>query len=739
MVRSGRFLLVRRGIAIAVAVLVGLAGTGAVPVPAAFAAPNPNPNYPITQFKPGERLQLPLWMSRYRHTVLTANDPNPDNQIGYGRNLADAHWQTQDAGHTIDWYLTAPSVSPFPGNTKIALIDIYQFDESTGLWRLVDPSGNQLLDANGKPVAWDTSSQPSLALDVSKEAALQDDLAAGRVHSEPLIRFVMTEKLAPALGGSNLPAAVDEVGSEKMFCSGPPDCVNALKRSWFPNVKRGVILTALPSKATLNRTAYPTGPNRNRVSAAAKQAARQALKDKQYSDAVVQSATEGWVGKGHPTGANAPAVLGGADFGTDAGNAAGQGPAASLGVQGADPGGIDFTSLQLRYVSEDPHGTFRYAYTASPAGPGSAQDAAQGRLAAAQMADAFYVWLNLPTSTFWVNLNPSEPDRIIDAKLARTDVGRILLEADLRMKRLASQLTNPDTATGLQFWGPPNPDAGQECTVTRQWIVPKPASVYEADGGMYILDAPLQVKAEAEMFSGTQGDPSCPSPSARMEQVFEQVILPKVEDAVNHAPDFAELRRVYLARVAAEWYRQRHTGALTSMIDSGNVQQWPALQSWSSRQVFDAYVKSYRDHEYNVTKTLDRGNYRYTFTYSDGGVDFGDVSLSKVSSGQFQQQYPDVSKAVGQSFQARTTDGHSQVWLGGTATVKPQTLDYTTGEDDYGDSGPPPASALSSTRSSGSVVVWIVLAVLLLAVVAAIVVLIVVVRSSRRRRVRPTG
>lgn len=733
-VRFTQLRILQRGLAVTVTVLVGLVAPGVASIPAAVGAPSPNPNYPIELFKPGERLQLPLWMYRYRHTILTKDDNNKDNTTGYGRNIADAWWQTTSDGHVIDWYLTAPSVSNRLGLSKVALVDIFQFDEGTGLWRLVDRSGNQLLGPDGKPVAWDKSSQPSLVLEVDKEDALKADLAGGRTHSEPLLRYVMTAKMDPKLGGADLPSAVIEVGSERMFCSGPPDCVNNLKRMLFPNVQRGVILTPLPSRSTLNAIAYPSKKNKDKVSNEEKEEAQRKLSAKQYSDAVIESSVQGWVSKGHPNGANTPAVMGGTDFG----NSAAQGPAARVGTQGADPGGIDFTSLQLRYVSEDPGGTFRYAYSASPAGPGRPQDPAAGQLAMAQMAEAFYVWLNLPTSTFWVNLNPSEPDRIIDAKLATTDVGRILLQADLQMKKLAASLTNPNTDTGLQFWGPPNPDVGKQCTITRQWIVPKPASVHEANGGLYILDAPLQVKAEAEKFSGTQGDPSCPTPDARMEQVFERVILPKVEDAVNHAPEFTELRRVYLARVAAEWYRQRHTGALTSMIDSGDVHQWPPLQTWAPKQVFNAYVTSYRNHEYNVTKTLDRGDYRYTFTYSDGGVDFGDLPLSKVSNDQFQRQYPDVSKAVDQSLQAPAPDGHQRVWLGGTAKVKPQPLDYTAGRDDTDDDGVLPGWALSPGPSSGSTTVWMVLAVVL-AVVTAVVVSVIIVRTARRRRVRHEG
>src|SRR5262249_49950393 len=88
----------------------------------------------------------------------------------------------------------------------------------------------------------------------------------------------------------------------------------------------------------------------------------------------------------------------------------------------SDPlGGVDFSSLELRYVSDSYHGTtgVEYAYRVDAA-PG--QTVSYGGADAARLsADSFFVWLALPPSSFTVNLNPEEPDRIIDAKLGTTD------------------------------------------------------------------------------------------------------------------------------------------------------------------------------------------------------------------------------------------------------------------------------------------------------------------------------
>ncbi|MEH1014825.1 hypothetical protein V6U90_17150 [Micromonospora sp. CPCC 206060] len=312
----------------------------------------------------------------------------------------------------------------------------------------------------------------------------------------------------------------------------------------------------------------------------------------------------------------------------------------------------------------------QYAFNASSTS-GLNPDVADGQVAAVQASDAFFVWLSMPESTFWVNLNPNEPNRIIDDMLGTTDVGRILLEADFRMKRVVGRLIHPDTELGRKFWGAMSDSGG--CIDMRQWIVPAPASVYEQDGGLYIVDAPLQVKMETEYLK-QQGKPtSCITPDKGMENRFRTLVLPKLEETINHGPEFVELRRVYLSRVAAGWYRERHSqgGTLSSMIDSGDVTVWPALKNWSPRQVFDQYVEAYQKKEFNITRQVPRGNMIYEATYTYGGVDFSKVELNKAPQALFQQNHANLPATVQRSIQQPAPDEHGKVWLGAVSHPVP--------------------------------------------------------------------
>jgi hypothetical protein len=353
-------------------------------------------------------------------------------------------------------------------------------------------------------------------------------------------------------------------------------------------------------------------------------------------------------------------------------DAASQPPAPSLG-------GIDFSSLELRYLADTNSGdnhSVQYAFTAVPATGNQRPDV--GLRAAQQASDAFFVWLTLPTSKFTVNLNPDEPNRIIDADLGRTDAGRTLLEADLRLKKTVAALIHPDTPLGAKFWEALE-GVGENCFSFRQWIVPAPAVVRENAEELYILDAPLLVKMETEYFQARglgNGATACPvqqkSVEAHNEEVFRTMVLPLVQRAVNEAPEYAELRRIYLSRVAAEWYRDRSTHenmAFAGLINHGDITPWTSRQPWSPREVFNRYVESFTNGEFNVTRQTQRGAFIETKTYILGGVDLTNIPFNNLTAGDFQTRWPGLSNTVKQAFDHPAVDQKGRTWLGSTSAV----------------------------------------------------------------------
>ncbi|MFF7330293.1 hypothetical protein [Streptomyces sp. NPDC008150] len=337
-------------------------------------------------------------------------------------------------------------------------------------------------------------------------------------------------------------------------------------------------------------------------------------------------------------------------------------------------GGVDFTDLRLSYVGASKDGKgLDYSFKAAR-NPDEDTNPSWGGMAKARLAsDAFFTWLALTPDTFWVNLNPTEPDRIMDSGFARTDAGRVLLEADLAMKHDFAKTLNPGTALGARFWKGITRAGGEpSCMpVIRNWIVPSTARVREQDGGLYILDAPLKVNSVP--YEGTVPGAQCHKTREQSEhdqRLMDTMIRPVVEKRVNTAPEYADLRRVYASRVAAQWVASQDAvrpGPYHDIIGSGDVSRWPLREdtSWSEQDTYRRYLKSFKEGDYTFTRRS--GNWLYT--YSVGGVDFSRSPTRDLTAAQFTREAPGVAGAAANSrAQVADSRGGDTTWLGGSTS-----------------------------------------------------------------------
>ena len=374
------------------------------------------------------------------------------------------------------------------------------------------------------------------------------------------------------------------------------------------------------------------------------------------------------------------------------------------------PGGIDFTSLELRYVGGLGKGKgMQYSMRADQM-PDPDTNPGWGGEAKMQLAsDAMFTWLALTPDKFWVNLNPDEPDRVMDSKFASTDAGRILLEADLQMKHDFYKAMDPKTDLGRRYWAALPKQNGNPCMPgLRNWIEPKPAQVREQDGGIYILDAPLALKSTAqETVTEGPGEPICDPNDAEIaaaQAVIDSMIVPEVEKQINTAPQYADLRRVYTSRVAAEYIRQQDAKNPTdfrSIINSDDVKAWPLRapnQNWDKDELFRKYRKIYTEGEF----TYDVDTAQGVRVYIVGGVDFSKQPKRNITRTQFNVENRDLDNTTVNSRKSddtsyRDTDtlyfgGGKVTDSGGGDTPKPpptQDPDPTPSDDPTDDPGKP--------------------------------------------------
>ncbi len=345
------------------------------------------------------------------------------------------------------------------------------------------------------------------------------------------------------------------------------------------------------------------------------------------------------------------------------------------GLASSGLGGVDFTTLQMRYMSDDGSG-IKYAFSAQAASPGLSQDFGAGLDAYVNSTADLRTWLVLDPDKFWVNLNPDEPERIIDPALGQTNAGKALLEADYQMKRTEGRLLDPKTDLGARYWD----EVEGTCVSSRSWIVPGDVEVREKGSSLYVLKAELSVKTKADRIANA-GKLACTPDSAseaHNEQLERRLVLPEVIKAVNTAPEYAPIRRAFLARVIAQWIRERHrSGHRTSfdgLIDSGDIGPAKLDDGWRPRQVYDSFVHSVQNGDFSYTQTEERGGVRYVRHMTIGGVDFSRIPMNGVSAAQMDQRQPRLSETVDASADHPATASDGSVWLGDGVTMPKEGL-----------------------------------------------------------------
>ncbi|MER7752669.1 LPXTG cell wall anchor domain-containing protein [Kitasatospora sp. NPDC097643] len=343
------------------------------------------------------------------------------------------------------------------------------------------------------------------------------------------------------------------------------------------------------------------------------------------------------------------------------------------GLRVRGPGGVDFSTLELSYVGKPVKGqALNYAFSAKEADQDDDDLGWGGQEKAKLISDSFFTWLALTPDRFWVNLMPDQPDRIMDETFGKTDAGRVLLQADLEMKHDYAKDVDPRQGVGKKL-SDAMTAAGLPCGPTvRNWIVPQPAKVRADENGIYILDAPLKVNTEAFTINAPNPNGECKLTDAQRataERLLREIVVPDIEQKVNNAPAYADLRRVYKARVAAEYVRQQDQQQATDyrpIINSNNVAQWPVQapnQSWTPRQTWNDYVKSFT-----------QGDYSYPCEFAGqqkmcvvGGVDFSQAPKQDLSPAEFAAQHKDLPRSTQNAAQAiaANADNDATLLLGG--------------------------------------------------------------------------
>jgi len=247
----------------------------------------------------------------------------------------------------------------------------------------------------------------------------------------------------------------------------------------------------------------------------------------------------------------------------------------------------------------------------------------------------FLIGVTLPDDVFWVNLRPDSEDQVIDRYLAKTDVGRIMLAADLQLKKDTAAMTSPTTPEGREYWDRLYKKAAELYgydnvtipTLTRPWIVPGEIIVRESKDSAYVYKATLKVMLEQDYLKDSTTynfkDERSRALNEYSSQLIRELIIPKLTKEVNSSKKYAELKQVYYSLILSRWFKLRFfgkTGIYASLINTRNLTNLVSRDFWSKTDYFKQYQKSFAKGEYNIKESAYTPTGQVIRSYFSGGI-----------------------------------------------------------------------------------------------------------------------
>lgn len=300
---------------------------------------------------------------------------------------------------------------------------------------------------------------------------------------------------------------------------------------------------------------------------------------------------------------------------------------------GTFSGPEQFRPLHLRYFSYDPL-TDNFRILLDKGDLKNLKDS-QLKEQGKELLRYFLVGVALPDENFWVNLRPDSEDQIISRELAGTDLGKVLLEADLELKKDVAKFTSPETPEGREYWNKLYEKAGYIFssenitipTLTRPWIVPGEVIIRENANSAYVYKGVLKVMLEQDHLENSADynftDPRLKELNEYSSQLIREKIIPKLTKEVNSSSRYAALRQVFFSLILSRWFKHKFAGTsgqYAKLINTGNLNGLFSQNAWSKTTYFEEYKKSFAQGEYNLKEQINGIMGPVVRTYFSGGV-----------------------------------------------------------------------------------------------------------------------
>ena len=314
---------------------------------------------------------------------------------------------------------------------------------------------------------------------------------------------------------------------------------------------------------------------------------------------------------------------------------------------------VQLTSLEVDTIT----GVNHLRFTVKARKAGNFEGISDINKATQKSLEHLFISLSLHDDAFWVNLNPDEPDRIINPTLANTDLGRIMLNADYRLKEDVADIINPQISqVGKEFWrrlyqkAEEMGAADKIPLVTRLWIVPDKVEVYEKQNHLYITKSRLKVKLEPAYVSLRTifKDKREKELQDFTLELMEELVLPQLNKRINEAYSYADLRDVYNALILAHWYKDKFGSGYNSLLQTVSYQVLDDVETdyaSTPNEIYQSYLKSIKEGQYSFSETeTSSSNFATVITtrhYFSGGVDLRNIRLTNTASSPVAEESKD--------------------------------------------------------------------------------------------------
>lgn len=261
-----------------------------------------------------------------------------------------------------------------------------------------------------------------------------------------------------------------------------------------------------------------------------------------------------------------------------------------------------------------------------------------------ELIQYFLAGLTIPQKDLWVNLSPVEPERMIDAVLAQTDLGQGLLAQDYVLKQVASSLLFPEGDVGREFWKRIYANAQQKLGTTeiptdvlnKVWIMPDIAKIYRLGDKIVIADMRLKVLLEKDYLASIETKNESLVEDGVVEQVLRDVMIPVLEKEVNEGKNFAQIRQIFSALILSNYYKNQIKESILTQVYA-NQHKTQGIEVFDAKKqaevLYQKYMEVFKKGVFNYIKEeLDLTTQEVIpRKYFSGGV-IGDMKVEEVGS-----------------------------------------------------------------------------------------------------------